>query len=149
MKLAVVVVCGSRSVARGAHAAEYRDRLWSQLNQWHAARKRATCTCMVMHGDCKDSPDQWADDWASRYNVQVMRLPAPWSGRDLSAGPRRNAVQADLADRLHASGAMVDVIACWDGESRGTRDAVDKIHRASGREIRVWWLKPDGGVERL
>lgn len=147
MTLAAIVVCGSRSVDRSSGAELLCARLRRQLDQWKAARERAGCTCLVIHGDCKRSPDEWADVWAVDRGVQVMRLPAMWKHHGHRAGPIRNAAQAQVLATLRDGGAVIDAIAVWDGSpTGGTQDAIEQ-QRARG--IDPWWLRPDGGFVRL
>lgn len=129
MKLAVMIVTGSRSLE--SEGETHINRLWHVLDQWRSARERTGHECVVLHGQCEYGPDNWADDWAGQNGVHVMRLPALWVAYERSAGPRRNAVMAQLAATLQAGGAVVDAVAMWDGHSRGTKDAIKKL-RAHG-----------------
>lgn len=49
--------------------------------------------------------------------IPIKQFPADWDKHGKAAGPIRNQEMADYADAL---------IAVWDGESRGTRDMIDK-----------------------
>ncbi len=60
--------------------------------------------------------DQLGEHWSERRNVFVHPVPAEWDRYGKSAGYRRNAVMADMAD---------GVLAFWDGQSRGTKHMIN------------------------
>lgn len=80
----------------------------------------------VIHGDCPDSPDQFAVRLGVEYpQVRVEAFPANWS-RGRGAGFERNSAMLDEKPEL--------VIAVWDGRSGGT---LDTIRKATQRGIPV------------
>jgi len=60
--------------------------------------------------------------WADLNNVPVEMYPAEWDLYGKSAGYRRNAEMASKADQL---------VAFWDGKSRGTKHMIDlaRMHK--------------------
>lgn len=65
--------------------------------------------------------DAMAEDWAKRHaylGVTLKIFPADWDKWGKSAGPRRNLQMGEYADEL---------LALWDGESRGTKNMVDTM----------------------
>ena len=71
--------------------------------------------------------DLWAEEAALEKGLVVVRCIPPWSALGKRAGMVRNAVIVDLCDRL---------IALWDGESRGTKNAIEAAQRA-GKPVEV------------
>ena len=85
---------------------------------------------------CAFGADLFGELWAKRKMIPIRRFPAKWddlshpnaliktnvAGReyDARAGHRRNEEMARYADQL---------IAVWDGESRGTADMIDRARR--------------------
>jgi hypothetical protein len=112
-----VIVCGSRTFGvRDAHLAEM-DRLLSELPP----------DVVIVHGDAYGA-DKLAGKWAALHGRKVEAYPADWTRHGLAAGPLRNSeMLADGADQ---------VIAFWDGASRGTKDMINKA-RAAGVPTRV------------
>lgn len=70
----------------------------------------------------------------STFYLPRWRFNACWNELGLRAGPIRNALMLNCLGRLDSSGF---VIAGWDGESRGTKDCMDK---AAKRGVTVWRL---------
>lgn len=73
---------------------------------------------LILHGDAK-GVDQLADRWARENNITVKRFPVSvqeWNTYGKRAGPMRNARMLQEAEAL---------IAFWNGESRGTKSAID------------------------
>ena len=66
--------------------------------------------------------------WAELHDVPVRRFPADWNAHGRAAGPTRNAEMAKYADSL---------VAVWDGQSRGTRDMINRALR-EGLWVYVW-----------
>lgn len=60
--------------------------------------------------------DTWAQEWAEDCGVPVDVFPADWTGLGKKAGYVRNVEMIDTAHK---------VVAFWDGESPGTRHAID------------------------
>lgn len=58
-----------------------------------------------------------AKKWADVQGITCYEYEADWDKHGKAAGPIRNQEMAEYADAL---------IAVWDGESRGTRDMIDK-----------------------
>ncbi|WP_428380904.1 DUF2493 domain-containing protein [Nevskia ramosa] len=107
MKVAVI---GSRSFAD-------RVLLTQTLDQMEIS--------VLISGGAKGA-DQLAQSYAESKRIQVEIYKPDWRiGR--GAGPVRNAKIIEACDQ---------VVAFWDGESAGTKDAVAKA-RAKGRPVKV------------
>lgn len=63
--------------------------------------------------------DSLAVRWAGWFNIPVMPFPANWDKHGRAAGPIRNLEMAEYADEL---------VAVWDGKSRGTKNMIDQMH---------------------
>lgn len=71
---------------------------------------------VFISGGCKNSPDQWGQQWAVRNNIPCIIFPAEWQKHGKKAGLVRNKKIVDNADYL---------IAFWDGKSHGTKYTID------------------------
>jgi len=60
--------------------------------------------------------DKLGECFAKSYDLPITRFPADWSKHGKSAGPIRNLQMAEYADEL---------VAFWDGKSRGTKNMID------------------------
>lgn len=69
---------------------------------------------------CASGADEWGEFYAERHNIAVKRFKADWKKHGRAAGPIRNSEMAAYADAL---------VAFWDGESRGTKDMINKAKR--------------------
>ncbi len=87
----------------------------------------------LVHGDCY-GVDRKADWWAAQHGIKRYPFPANWEqGR--KAGPIRNRHMAEYADEL---------LAIWDGVSRGTSGTV-AIMRGLGKPAMVIQVMPSSG----
>lgn len=107
-----VAIIGSR---------EWKDR----EAVYDAVRKLKAGTVVVTGG--APGPDTWAEEEALAIGLVVLVAKAPWNVHRRSAGPIRNRVVADISDRG---------IAFWDGQSPGTRGAIE-LFRNAGKRIDV------------
>lgn len=80
---------------------------------------------VVLCGDARGA-DQHGERWAAAQGIPVEHYPADWGAHGKAAGPRRNDLMASRAQQL---------VALWDGESRGTRHM---IACARHRGLRVY-----------
>jgi hypothetical protein len=64
--------------------------------------------------------DSLAEQWAAENDMPVSVFKPDWSQYGRGAGPVRNAEMTDYSEAL---------IAVWDGESKGTRDMIDKAEK--------------------
>lgn len=71
--------------------------------------------------------DQMGEHYAKLKNLPIDRYPANWKEHGRSAGYKRNAVMADNA---------TDLLAFWDGASRGTKHMID-LAASKGLNVRV------------
>ena len=69
--------------------------------------------------------DTLAKNYAISKNIPTKGFPAEWDKYGKSAGYRRNVEMVDYAD---------EVLAIWDGKSKGTRHSID-ITREKGKPL--------------
>lgn len=79
--------------------------------------------------------DKWAAELAEERGIPVVVIRPNWKKYGKSAGFKRNGEIVEAAD---------DVIAFWDGQSRGTLDTIKKAHQA----VKPYCIiGPDGQVK--
>lgn len=110
------IIAGSRSVT---------DPAWLD-RALHACGWIPT---VVLSGTAQGA-DRLGERWANYNYVPIERYPADWKLYGKSAGFIRNDLMADKAEAL---------IALWDGQSRGTKQMID---RALSRRLRVHVERP-------
>lgn len=76
---------------------------------------------------CARGADTLGEQFAADYQLPVKKFPADWEKYGKAAGPIRNADMAAYADAG---------IALWDGESRGTLNMIDQMHKL-GKQVVV------------
>ena len=64
--------------------------------------------------------DSLGEQYAQEYNLSVSVFPANWNKHGNAAGPIRNKQMAEYADQL---------IAVWDGKSKGTKNMIDQMNK--------------------
>ena len=64
--------------------------------------------------------DNLGEAFGYNHNIPVKRFPADWNKHGNAAGPIRNRQMAEYADQL---------IAFWDGQSRGTMNMIDTMRK--------------------
>lgn len=79
--------------------------------------------------------DTLGKEWAENLDIPVRVFPAYWDLYHEAAGPLRNKEMAFYADEL---------VAFWDGESRGTRSM---IHEAKSRGLKVHVYRYEEGAK--
>lgn len=72
--------------------------------------------------------DRVAESTAARYHIPLYVFLAAWDVQGRAAGPARNTKIVEASDEL---------IAFWDGKSRGTLDSIRKA-RARGIPVKVY-----------
>lgn len=98
-----MIIAGTRVVNNILHVVE-------------AVKESGFDITVVVSGTCR-GVDKLAEDWAFFYGIPVKPFKPDWKKYGKYAGPKRNADMAEYADAL---------IAVWDGESRGTKDMINK-----------------------
>lgn len=92
-----LLVCGTRGAAVKAVVRHNLEQAKSSIS-------------LIIHGDCPDSADQWADEWAADNGIPVEKFPGT-SGNYL----KRNIEMVAACDKVWAF---------WDGWSYGTAHTV-------------------------
>lgn len=82
-------------------------------------------------GTCKGA-DVLGEQFAYKYDYEVVRFPADWDKYGKSAGYKRNCEMAKYASEAKTA----VLIAFWDGESKGTRNMID-IAKRYGLDVRI------------
>lgn len=88
---------------------------------------------VVLSGTARGA-DQLGERWAQAMEIPIERYPAQWDLHGKSAGYKRNELMASKAEQL---------IAFWDGNSRGTKHMVD-IAAARGLKVHIVQFGPLG-----
>lgn len=117
----VIAFSGSRiySPKRAAAVREVLKELY--LQHWMS---------LVIHvGDCPSGVDAVVASECIKQNIAYHRFVADWRKHGPSAGPKRNAEMLKDCSELHAFPCAPE-----EGESRGTRDAIEQ---ATKRRLRV------------
>lgn len=101
-----VIVAGSR---------DFNDfhLVIEKLHGFLKGRKAKDIT--IISGTAKGA-DRLGERFAMRYGCNLLRMPADWDTYGKSAGYRRNADMADVADAC---------VVFWDGVSKGTGHMID------------------------
>ena len=80
----------------------------------------------IVSGTCKGA-DLLGERYAIERNYHIKQFPADWKRYGKSAGYKRNVEMAVYADEL---------IAFWDGKSKGTKNMIDQATQA-GLNVKV------------
>ena len=103
-----VIIAGTRYFNDYALLCEYADKV--------LARKRAEGEIVIVSGHCRGA-DLLGERYARERGYKIAVFEAQWNQYVVSAGVRRNRQMAENAD---------DLIAFWDGESRGTKNMIEE-----------------------
>jgi len=71
--------------------------------------------------------DEAGAQWAKRRNIEVETHQADWERNGKAAGPMRNRTMAEIGDQL---------LAFWDGQSKGTANMIDEMRRL-GKPVHI------------
>lgn len=74
----------------------------------------------IITGECKNSPDEMAEEYAERNNITYEGYPALWILHGKAAGPKRNRKMARKADAA---------IILWDTKSKGTKNMIKEARK--------------------
>ena len=108
------IVAGSRNI--------------SDIRQLHAALVECGWVPTTIISGGARGADRLGERWAEQMGLPLEIYPADWDKHGKSAGHKRNAEMAEVADAL---------IALWDGQSRGTAGMID-LARRKGLRVCVW-----------
>jgi hypothetical protein len=101
-----VIVAGSRSI--------------EDYNIVNEAIKESKYDISCVISGTAHGVDKLGEEWASKNNVAVLRMPADWKQYGKAAGPIRNEEMAKIADAA---------VIIWDGESKGTKHMIDTMEK--------------------
>lgn len=114
-----IIIAGSRSITEFYKV----QSALSQLTAGGPTRGRYE----IVSGGA-DGVDTLGEQWAEDNDCPVTTFEPDWEDHGKAAGPIRNAEMAEYGDML---------VAIWDGESRGTKDMIDKA-LDGGLEVHVY-----------
>lgn len=69
---------------------------------------------------CANGADKLRERFAESFGLKISKFPADWNKNGRSAGPIRNLEMAKYGSEL---------IAFWDGKSRGTKNMIDTANK--------------------
>ncbi len=101
-----VIIAGSRTFSDYNMLREKCD---------HILSNKAADEIVIVSGAAKGA-DNLGEKYAHENGFGLIKVPADWDKFGPSAGYRRNAIMAEIADA---------VIAFWDGESPGTKHMLE------------------------
>ena len=85
-------------------------------------------------GDASRGPDRMIIDWAKYHDKPCFKFTADWENLGKGAGFIRNAEM-----RKH----LTHLLVFWDGESRGTKEMIEKTMLLENIHISLIKVKPD------
>lgn len=80
----------------------------------------------IIHGGAKGA-DTLAAQYAQRRHIPATVVKPDWTRHGKAAGPIRNRQMVDMCS---------EVLAFWDGKSRGTKSTIDYARKA-GKRVRI------------
>lgn len=114
-----LIIAGSRTFNNAAILAEEADTyIYEKVEAGLAFSRPNEIT--VISGTARGA-DQLGERWATIRGYDVERYPAQWDVYGKSAGYKRNEYMASIA---------TDLLAFWDGKSRGAKHMIDIAKRA-------------------
>jgi predicted Rossmann fold nucleotide-binding protein DprA/Smf involved in DNA uptake len=118
----IVAVIGSRppSWERLNEMGDDEQKRWSNAEQIVFREVRALRRTDIVVSGGASGVDTWAKRSCYANGIDYIEIPALWDFYKKSAGFRRNPLIIGLAQRA---------IAFWDGQSNGTKQAIDSCER--------------------
>lgn len=110
-----LAVVGSRTFSDYAYMKE--------ILQWYTIKE-------IISGAAKGA-DRLAAKFANENEIALREFPAEWDRHGNSAGFIRNELIVDACD---------EVVAFWDGQSRGTKHTIDTADKI-GKPVSIYWPK--------
>lgn len=95
----------------------------AEILQWYPIKQ-------IISGAARGA-DALASRYASEHDIPLKEFPAEWDRLGKSAGFIRNKLIVEACD---------EVVAFWDGKSRGTKHTIDLADN-SGKPVSVYWPK--------
>lgn len=80
-----------------------------------------------------DGADHMGELYAHSNGIELKVFPANWKTHGRAAGPIRNKQMADYAECL---------IAVWDGQSKGTKNMIETMHKQNKPVYIIWTGEP-------
>ena len=116
-----MIVCGGRDFADYSLFETSMDRLLSYYENIRLVSGHAS------------GADSFAERYAAERRLEIEVFPAEWKKYGRAAGPIRNLAMLDYAKE-----AVPEVVAFWDGKSKGTKDMLKRAGDA-GVKIHIFY----------
>jgi hypothetical protein len=100
---------------------------------YHVLGDKVQTVDEVVHGD-SGIVDKSGALWGMLFEKTITPFPADWDQHGKAAGPIRNREMAEYADEL---------IALWDGKSRGTKNMIDEMLKV-GKPVHIYPIMGGG-----
>lgn len=110
-----IIICGCRDYSDNAEFTRFVDEC--------IAEKSEDAKIVILSGHCR-GVDAMAEEYARKKGFELRVYPAEWSKYGRAAGPKRNMQMAMDAD---------EVVAFWDGSSKGTKNMIDLAKKQNKR----------------
>ena len=107
-----------------------KEYLWKVLDRYLSQRDPSTVT--ILDGKAR-GPDRFGGEYGEAKGMRVLPFPADWDKHGNAAGFIRNEEMAQAGTHL---------IAFWDGQSRGTKDMIERAQE-HGLTIIVISIRPE------
>lgn len=117
-----------KTIIAGSRTFNDYDLLKQKLDYF---RKHNSVT-EIVSGTAKGA-DQLGERYATENNIRITLFAADWNRHGKKAGPMRNRTMAEYADQL---------IAVWNGESKGTKNMIENMNRLKKPVYIVWIGSP-------
>ncbi len=121
-----ILICGSR------HFTDYP--LLAQVTDTVLRNHNLSYESVEIVSGAAQGADSLGERYALIHNIPCVRFPADWERFGRSAGPRRN---SQMIEYLQQSTATPIVIAFVTVNSVGTRDTINKAHRAGIKVVEI------------
>lgn len=113
-----IIICGSRNFTDFNMLTQYLDNKF-------ANKDKSQITIVSGHAR---GTDMLAESYAHMRNIHLREFPAKWNTLGKSAGMVRN---KDMLNYITQPGHTPEVIAFWDGISRGTENMIQIAKKAN------------------
>lgn len=114
-----------KTIIAGSRTFKDYELLREKVNYY---RNTHTITEIVSGG--AQGADSLGEQYAAEFNLPLKIFPADWGKHGRAAGPIRNKQMAEYADCL---------IAVWDGNSRGTKNMIENMHKLN-KHVHIIWI---------
>lgn len=93
---------------------------------------------LIISGGCRGA-DLLAIDYAKEHRIKYIEFTANWDMEGRSAGYNRNKKIVEASD---------EIIAFWDGKSKGTKHTID-LAESVGKLVYIYWPSTNEIIENI